>query len=405
MIEEEIISQNEKKILLIVLDGLGGLPVEGKTELEVANTPNLDALAKNSSLGLTWPIDYGISPGSGPAHLALFGYDPMQFRIGRGVMEALGVGLEITNDDLCIRANFATKKGNIITDPRAGRLKGYEVSPDEKNRQLTQRLQEALKEIKGVEIIIRPGKEHRFVIVLRQKGLSIDLEETDPGRNDKKELLIKEPKPKSKEAEFTAEVLKILIEKAEEILNTEPKANYILLRGYSKKPNLPSMQERYKLNPAGIAAYPMYKGIASLLGMKVLETKPTWEGEIDCLEENKDKFDFFYLHFKEMDMKGEDGDFWGKVKLIEKFDGLIPRILKMGFDTIAITSDHSTPALLKSHSWHPNPFLLFSPYGRTYGIIEFNEKACAQGNLGIFPALKVMQLLLAHSLKLKKFGA
>lgn len=395
---KELIIKNDKKILLIVLDGLGGLPM-GQTELEAAYTPNLNSLTKSSSLGLTIPVDYGITPGSSAAHLALFGYDPFAYEIGRGVMEALGVGLEIKEEDLCIRANFATKKGNIITDRRAGRLKGYKVPPDEKNQELCKRLQKKIKEIEGVKVIIKPGKEHRFVIVLRGKGLSTAIEENDPLKDGSP---VKEIKGKTKGDEFTARVLKELVKKAEETLKGE-RANYILLRGYSKKPKIPSFQKRYKLNPACLAVYPMYKGIGKLLGMETLLAK---EGEeIETLKENKDKFDFFYLHFKETDMKGEDGDFLGKVKAIEKFDGLIPKILEMKFDVLALTSDHSTPSLLKSHSWHFNPFLLSSPYSLPDGFKKFTESNCAKGSLGIFPATKVMPLLLAHSLRLKKFGA
>ncbi|MEO0125964.1 MAG: 2,3-bisphosphoglycerate-independent phosphoglycerate mutase [candidate division WOR-3 bacterium] len=399
---EELIIKNSKKILLVVLDGLGGLPL-GKTELESAHTPNLDFLTKRSSLGLTIPIDYGITPGSGSAHLALFGYDPSQYEIGRGVMEALGVGLDIGYEDLCIRANFATKEKDIITDRRAKRLKGYNVSPDEKNRELCKKLQKEIKEIKKVKVIIEPGKEHRFVIVLRGENLSPEVEENDPLKDN---LPVKEIKAKdkdNKEAKFTAFLLKELVRKAEEVLKKENKANYILLRGYSKKPKIPSFLERFKLNPACIAVYPMYKGIAKLLGMEVLATE---EGkEVETLKENRDKFDFFYLHFKETDMRGEDGDFSGKVKAIEKFDKILPEILKMEFDVLSITSDHSTPSLLKSHSWHPNPFLLFSPFTLPDGFRKFTERNCAKGSLGIFPATKVMPLLLAHSLKLKKFGA
>ncbi len=411
-----ILSSNEKRILLVVLDGLGGLPIEGKTELEAANKPNLCALAENSSLGLTLPVDYGISPGSAPAHLSLFGRDPIEYEIGRGIMEALGIGLEIKEDDLCIRANFATREGDKITDRRAGRLKNH-IPPDEMCKLLCAELQKGIEKIEDIEVIIRPGKEHRFVIVLRGKRLSTNIRDTDPGK-DNPPLPPNDPLPKDEDdgdAKFTSTIIKSLIDKAVAILQTkavreivagcQKDPNYILLRGYSKKPNLPPFSESYKLNPACIAVYPMYKGIASLLGMKVLETHPSWEGEIDCLGANKDKFDFFYLHFKETDMEGENGNFWEKVKWIERFDSLLPRILEMKFDVIAITSDHSTPARLRSHSWHPNPFLLFSPYCRPDGIRQFDERACAKGSLGIFPALKVMPLLLAHSLKLKKFGA
>ncbi len=399
---EEILTKSEKKILLIVLDGLGGLPINGKTELESAHIPNLSSLARKSSLGLSIPIDYGITPGSGSAHLALFGYDPLVYQIGRGVMEALGVGLEVKEDDLCIRANFATVREGIVLDRRADRLKGYEISPDEKNFQLCRRLQLAIKELEGVEVTFKSGKEHRFVIRLRGENLSPNVTENDPGRDN---LSIPEIGAKEEGGKFTAYILNLLVNKAEEVLKGEDKANWILLRGYAKRPLLPPFPSTYNLKAAGIALYPMYKGIAQLVGMEVLPCEENWEGEIKTLLARKRDFDFFYLHFKEIDSKGEDGDFDGKVELIEKFDDLLPTILKMDFDCLAITSDHSTPALLKSHSWHPCPFLLFSPYARADGIGEFTEKGCARGSLGIFPAVKVMPLLFAHTLRLKKFGA
>lgn len=392
---------NQKKILLIVIDGLGGVPPQntddtGKTELETARTPNLDKLAKNSSLGLTIPVDYGITPGSGPAHLALFGYDPIKHQIGRGILEALGVGLEVGPDDLCIRANFATIENGTIIDRRAGRIS------TEENQRICTKLSETIKKIEDVEIIIRPGKEHRFVIVFRGKDLSSDLSESDPQKEGKAPFKIA---ALSSQAKYSERIVNLFINRVTELLKDEPKANYILLRGFAHNPNLEPMSRLYPITPAAIATYPMYKGIASLVGMKVLATGETWESEIETLTKNSPDFDFFYLHFKEVDMKGEDGDFEGKIKLIEKFDSLLPEILKLKFDVLAITSDHSTPAILKGHSWHPNPFLLYSPYARKDNYDKFSEKSCAQGSLGIFPQTKVMPLLLAHSLKLKKFGA
>ncbi|MDW7988313.1 MAG: 2,3-bisphosphoglycerate-independent phosphoglycerate mutase [candidate division WOR-3 bacterium] len=393
---EKYLQINEKKIVLIVIDGLGGLPYNEKTELESAETPNLNRLAKISSLGLTIPVDYGITPGSGPAHLALFGYDPEQYEIGRGILEALGIGLEITKDDLCIRANFATIKNGIIIDRRAGRI------ATEENQRLCALLSSKIKSVSDIEVIIKPGKEHRFVIVLRGKGLNAQVSESDPQKDN---LPPQKIQPLTSEAQKTADVLNIFIKQASEILENEWPANYFLLRGYAQHPDLPLISKRYRLKPAAIATYPMYKGIAKLLGMEVLDTQENWEDEIITLQKRYHDFDFFYVHFKETDMKGEDGDFLGKVKLIEKFDALLPEILKLNFDVLCITADHSTPAVLKSHSWHPNPFLLYSPYVLGDGYEKFSERNCAKGSLGIFPQTKVMQLLLAHSLKLKKFGA
>ncbi len=393
---DNLITINEKKILLVVIDGLGGLPKNDKTELETARLLYLNELAEQSSLGLTIPVDYGITPGSGPAHLALFGYDPIKYQIGRGVLEAVGVGLDIGKDDLCVRANFATIQNGIITDRRAGRI------TTELNQELCEFLSSNIKKIEDIEVIIRPGKEHRFVVVFRGKDLSVELSESDPQKDNKPPAKISALKP---EASKSGRIINKFVNMVTEILQNEPKANYLLMRGFAKHPNLEPMSERYKLNPAAVAVYPMYKGIARLVGMTSLDCQETWESEIKTLAQNVKNFDFFYLHFKEVDMKGEDGNFDGKVFLIEKFDSLLPQILNLKFDVVAITSDHSTPAILKGHSWHPNPFLLYSVYGRADGIKIFSEASCAHGNLGLFPQLKVMPLLLAHSLKIKKYGA
>ncbi|MBS4015237.1 MAG: 2,3-bisphosphoglycerate-independent phosphoglycerate mutase [Candidatus Latescibacteria bacterium] len=395
-IMQSCIINNDKKILLIVIDGLGGLPINSKTELETALTPHLDKLASMSSLGLTTPVDIGITPGSGPAHLALFGYDPVQYQIGRGVLEAVGVGHDINPDDLCVRANFATIKNGIITDRRAGRI------PTQKNQRLCDKLSSQIKKIDDVEIIIHPGKEHRFVIVFRGKDLSSNITESDPQKDDKPPVPVS---PLKNDAIRSTEIVNKFIQTAAQIIEDEPQANYFLMRGFAHHPNLKPMSELYNIKPAVIATYPMYKGIAKLVGMDILDCSETWESEIETLAKNYSEYNFFYLHFKEVDMKGEDGDFSGKVKLIEKFDALLPDIQKLNFDVLAITSDHSTPAVLKGHSWHPNPFLLHSEYCRQDNINKFSEKSCAQGNLGNFPQTKVMQLLLANSLKLKKYGA
>lgn len=391
-----LVVANDKKILLVVIDGLGGLPKDNKTELETAKTPNLDKLAQASSLGLTIPVDIGITPGSGPAHLALFGYDPIKNQIGRGVLEAVGVGLEIEPDDLCVRANFATIRNGIITDRRAGRISTNE------NYKLCHSLSAEIKSISDVQIIIKPGKGHRFVVVFRGKDLSPNLTESDPQKDNRKPIKIT---PISPDATRSAKIVNLFLEKVLEIIRYERPVNYILLRGFAHHPNLTPMAELYQIKPAAIATYPMYKGIARLVGMEILECGETWESEITTLAEHFNNYNFFYLHFKEVDMKGEDGDFEGKVKLIEKFDTLLPEILKLKFDVLAITSDHSTPAILKGHSWHPNPLLLHSPYASKDGIESFSEKSCAKGSLGLFPQIKVMPLLLASSLKLKKYGA
>lgn len=394
-----LLEPNDQKILLVVIDGLGGAPKNGKTELETAKTPNLDILAKKSSLGLSMPIGPGITPGSAPAHLALFGYDPIETQIGRGLLEALGVGLEVTPKDLCVRANFATIDDNgVVTDRRAGR-----ISTDE-NKRLCAKLTKTIKSIEDIEVIIQPGKEHRIAIMFRGEGLGAELNDTDPQHEGKKPFEINALTPK---ASKSAKIVSSFLGRAKSILADEPKANFILLRGFAQYPNIESMASRFKIKPACVATYPMYKGIAKLVGMEVLPTGDTWDDEIDCLRQYRDNlqgFDFFYVHFKELDKMGEDGNFAGKVKLLEKLDKKIPKILRLKPDVLCITGDHSTPAVLKSHSWHPNPLLLYSTTCRASGIKEFSERSCAYGGLGVFPATDVMLLLLAHALKLKKFG-
>lgn len=394
---KELIIKNENKILLIVLDGLGGLPVNGKTELEKARTPNLDELTSKSELGLIIPVDYGITPGSGPGHLALFGYDPLEVKIGRGVLEALGLGLKLDENTLAIRGNFATFKDGKIVSRRAGRI------GTEENKRLCEKLRKVIKTIQDYDIEFHSGVEHRFVILIRGENLSEEIKETDPQKDGFPPSL---PEPLSPKGEKTSQILKILIEKGAEVLKDEEEANYFLLRGYSKVPKIENFCEKYQLKSLAIATYPMYKGIASLIGMNVIKSSiQSWEEEIEELKRNYNNFDFFYLHFKEIDIAGEDGNFERKVLLIEKFDSLVPEILKLNFSVIAITSDHSTPALLKSHSWHPSPFLLYSPYSRNSEKVKFCEKNCQKGSLGIFKATKVLPLLLAYSLRLKKFGA
>lgn len=385
------------KILLVVVDGLGGLERDGKTELETAATPNLDALAAQSSLGLTTPVDAGITPGSGPAHLSLFGYDPLEYEIGRGVLEALGIDYPLKRGDVAARGNFATMKNGMITDRRAGRI------PTEENERLCKKLSDEIDQIEDVTIHIRPSKGHRFVLILDGDGLSHELTESDPQKEGQPPIVIR---PLAKDAGKTARIVNRVVLQAQEVLESEERANGILLRGFASLPDLVPFPEQFKLKSGAIATYPMYRGLARLVGMKVLETGSTWDEESATLEENLEKFDYFFLHFKEIDAAGEDGDFDKKVQLIEEFDKLIPRILEFGFQVVAITSDHSTPAIMGSHSWHPNPFLLYAPQtARTEGEQGFSERRCARGVLGHFNSLDVMPLLLAHARRLKKFGA
>lgn len=394
------------KILLTVLDGIGGLPVkDGKTELELAQTPNLDRLARESALGMHIPVDIGITPGSGPGHLGLFGYDPLEVEIGRGILEALGLGLEVKETDIAVRGNFATVEYSggkpVVRDRRAGRI------PTEKNRRLIERIQREIKKIGDVEIILASGMEHRFALILRfPKPLpprSDRIRDTDPQKIGVEPLIAVAESP---EAQRVAEVANEFVRKTAKLLRDEEKANYILLRGFSQKPAIESFEEKYGLRSACVAVYPMYRGLANLVGMRVIETQGnSIEDEISTLKGVWDSFDFFFLHIKKTDSCGEDGDWEGKVRVIEEFDRNLPELLSLKPDVLAITGDHSTPSLLKGHSWHPVPLLINSPYvlGRT--SLRFTERECLKGEIGIIPAKKIMNLLLANARLLPKFGA
>jgi len=402
MINEEIMKslaiKTESKIVLLVADGIGDLPSENnKTVLERAFIPNLDKLASKSVCGLTDPISCGITPGSGPAHLSLFGYDPIKYQIGRGVLEALGIGMELTSRDLACRGNFATlDKEGIITDRRAGRI------ATELNEKLCKLMQDKINQIGEVKTIIKPGKEHRFVVVFRGDGLEDALSDADPQKVGEK---IKFAEPLDSKAKKSVETVNEFIKQATKVLKEHHPANTVLLRGFAKYPELPTMKELFKLTPAAIATYPMYKGLAKLVGMDILETGESLSDEFKTLQDNFSRYDFFYLHIKKTDSYGEDGNFEQKVKVIEEVDKYIPEVLALKSDVLVVTGDHSTPALMKGHSWHPNPFMLFSKYIRVDEAEQFNEKECVKGGLGRFSAVDVLPLMMANALKLQKFGA
>ncbi len=383
------------KIILMVLDGLGGLPdATGKTELETARTPNLDNLAKHGVCGLSIPVSYGITPGSAPGHTAIFGYDPVAVNIGRGVLEAVGIDFPINKDDVIARGNFCTvNKEGIITDRRAGRL------ATEINARLCKMLE---MKIEDVQVITAPVQDYRFVLVFRGPGLNAAVTETDPQHDGMLPLPVKSL---ISQAEKTTRITNQFINRAKTILGEQHPANMLLLRGFSQQPALPSMQEIYKLNPAVIATYPMYRGLARLVGMNVLATGTTLEDEIATLKKHYAEYDFFFLHVKKLDAAGEDGDFARKVKGIEEIDRLLPGIMDLKPDVLVVTADHSTPAVLKGHSWHPVPTIVWSDYCRPDRVTEFSESACAQGGLGIFPAIQIMPLAMANALKLNKYGA
>lgn len=388
--------RTDSKIILLVMDGLGGLPFNGRTELEAARTPNLDRLASESSCGLTDPVMRGITPGSGPAHLALFGYDPLHYILGRGILEALGVGVHVGKNDLVARGNFASLKDGIVTDRRAGRI------PTKKNEELCKKINSALHSFKKAQAAVYPGKEHRFVVKFSSEGLSDALADADPQKDNKPMVYTRALAPG---AEASAQIANAFIDRVTEILQDETPANTVLLRGFSKHPKIPTLKELYKLESAAIANYPMYKGLAKLVGMDIIKVGSSTDNLVTELEKNFKKFDFFYVHVKKTDSTGEDGNFEAKVDAIEDTDTYIPRILDLKPDVLAVTADHSTPCLLKSHSWHPNPILIHSRTAQGDRVMHLTEKDCSMGYLGRFPAVSVMSLLLAHAGKFKKYGA
>ena len=387
----------QTKIVLLVLDGLGGLSRagDGKTELEAARTPNLDRLAAQGNLGLADPVAPGITPGSGPGHLGLFGYDPLQYRIGRGVLEAVGIDLEMTERDLAARGNFCTVDARgVITDRRAGRI------PTEACARLTPLLEKI--GIPGVELIVRPVREHRFVVLFRGAGLEEGLSETDPQETGKPPLPVQAEAPQAKNA---ADIVNQFVAEARRVLAAEHPANMVLLRGFSKYPRLPKLTEIYGVRAAVIAVYPMYRGLAKLAGMQAVKTGDTVADEFATLESVYGDFDFFFLHVKKTDSAGEDGDFDKKVSIIEEVDAEIPRLLALRPDVVVVTGDHSTPAAFKAHSWHPVPVLLWSKWCRPDGAPRFTERECRHGNIGHVRAAELMPLVMAHAERLTKFGA
>jgi len=388
----------ETKIVMLVIDGLGGLPRESDnlTELEAADTPNLDSLASQGICGLQEPIGPGITPGSGPGHLALFGYDPIKYQVGRGVLSALGIDFELEPRDVAARGNFCTiNNEGYVLDRRAGRIS------TEKNKELCELLRKI--ELPSVDVFVETVKEHRLLLVLRGEGLSDNIIDTDPQKIGRKPL---QPKSLSSEAKKTAKLVGQFLNQASEILADHHPANMILLRGFSKKPNWPSMEDVFGLKSVAIASYPMYCGLAKLLGMHILETGQTVEDKFNVLVNNWNEFDFFYLHVKSSDSAGEDGDFDRKVAAIEEVDKEIPRLIDLNPDVIIVTGDHSTPSLLRHHSWHPVPVLLWSKYCQVDKVDHFGERTCMTGGLGPrFPAVDLMPLALANALRLEKFGA
>ena len=398
---DSLITKNKSKIIYVIMDGLGGLAREqgGKTELETAATPNLDNLAKDGSLALLDPIGAGMTPGSGPAHLALFGYDPIGDNVGRGILSALGVDFEVTDRDVCARLNFCTidNEGNV-TDRRAGRIS------TEINEKLCQKLRENITLADGIEFFLKTESEHRALLVIRGDGLGGNLDDTDTQKTGIPSLPAKGEDEDSKK---TARYVNEFLDKAKQVLKDDAPANYILARGFAKHEPLPTMERRFGIKCAAIAQYPMYRGLARLVGMDVLPRPETYQAMFDQLKENYAHYDFFFIHFKKTDSYGEDGNFDAKVKVIEEVDQWIKNLDQLNPDVLLVTGDHSTPAIMKSHSWHPVPALLHcrNGMGRIDHTDSFVERHCAQGGLGRMPMNQIILEALAAAGRIMKFGA
>ena len=384
------------KIIMLVIDGLGGLPnASGKTELETAFTPNMNRLSETGNCGLVQTVAPGITPGSAPGHLGLFGYNPLTYTIGRGVLEALGMDFDLQPGDVAARGNFCTLDANgLICDRRAGRISS------EKSSKLCQLLDNM--EIDGVQVIVRTVKDHRLAVIFRGTDLSENISDADPQQTN---VPLKEVIALTTSAERTARVVNLFLAEAQRRLAPHHPANMVLLRGFSSLPNFPVFSEIYKLRSAAIASYPMYRGLAKVVGMDILKTGLTLADELTTLEQNYAGYDFFFLHVKGADAAGEDGDFARKVAVIEEVDYHLPRLMELKPDVLLITGDHSTPASLSGHSWHPVPCILSAPNCRPDNIRKFSEASCRNGGLGHINATSLMWLAMAHGLKLTKFGA
>ncbi len=394
----DIYHTTPSKIVMLVVDGLGGLPhpETGRSELETARLPNIDSTAGESALGLTIPVMPGVTPGSGPGHLALFGYDPLQYLIGRGALEAMGVhGVDFQEGDVVARGNFCTVDDHgLLLDRRAGRI------PTSLCETLCSELDRI--QVDSLDIRVYPVRDYRFVLRMRGNGLSDNLTEMDPQRTG---IALQNVKALSLAARATADAANEFVRQARQKLIREERANMVMLRGFSGMPHLPSMAHAYQLNPAAIAAYPMYRGLATILGMNVLATGDTFTDEVETMEKHWNNHDFFFIHYKPADTAGEDGNFDEKVRVLEELDAFIPRILNLRPDVFLIVGDHSTPSIMANHSWHPVPFLLKSPWTRSQGPPAFNERSCALGIMGTIRAVELMPLALAHAGKISKFGA
>jgi 2,3-bisphosphoglycerate-independent phosphoglycerate mutase len=396
---DQLAIKTDAKMIFLVMDGLGGMevPEKGGSELQVARTPNLDALAMQGVCGLFDPVAPGITPGSGPGHFAIFGYHPMVYNIGRGVLSACGIDFPLTSRDVAARVNFCTIDGQgRIVDRRAGRI------DTDTNRRLADKLRAEIKLPADVEFFFETEKEYRGVLILRGDDLSDRLADTDPQREG---MPPHDPTALEPAAKRTAELVQSFLTQARQVLAGEPRANMLLLRGFAKLMPYKSLRERFSLTPLAIANYPMYRGIARLLGMDIHPVLADIPSEFAALRDNYDRYDFFFLHVKDTDSRGEDGDFDGKVRVLELVDSLIPQLTSLHPDVLVVTGDHSTPSALKGHSWHPVPVILSAKTVRPDTVTHYDERSCTLGGFGRQPMMNLMGIALAHAQRLQKFGA
>jgi 2,3-bisphosphoglycerate-independent phosphoglycerate mutase len=387
----------DSRILLVVLDGLGGMADgEHGTELEDADTPNLDRLAAEGVTGLLEPVGPGITPGSGPGHLALFGYDPLEHLLGRGALSAAGLDVELRPGDVAARGNLCTIDGDgTVSDRRAGR------PPDEDARRVVALLSERVR-VEGVDLEFHHERGHRFLLVLRGSGLDPRVGDTDPQHTGVPPL---PPEALDAAAEPTARLAAAVVAGAASALRDEPVANGILLRGFDSLRALPSFADRTSMRAAAVAVYPMYRGIARILGFDVLGPPADLAEELTLLEKHWDEADFFFLHHKDADAAGEDGDRAAKIRAIERLDAVVPDLVALGPDVIAVTGDHATPAQMAAHSWHPVPVLVRGPICGRDDVDRFGERWCRSGGLGRRPSRELLPILMANAGRLAKYGA
>jgi 2,3-bisphosphoglycerate-independent phosphoglycerate mutase len=399
---DSLVLEGTSKIVLLVLDGVGDLPhpdQEWRTPLEAARTPHLDALVPRAALGRVLPVAPGITPGSGPGHLALFGYDPIETTVGRGVLEALGAGIVLQPGDVAARANFCTLDGGgIVTDRRAGRIS------DEVCARLVGTLKREASRVEDVEVVLQAGKGHRFVAVFRGSGLGGEVSDADPHREGKP-IPPAAPLAGGKDAEKTARVANAFVQRVAEVLRGEKPANGALARGFSERPRFPGYRERFKLRGAALAAYPMYRGVAQLAGMEILDAGDTPASAFAAARARWNDYDFFFIHVKGTDMAGEDGNFAAKVATIEDVDRALPELLGLDPDVLCVTGDHSTPVMMRGHSWHPVPALVIGRWSGADRADRFHERSARAGSLGTIHSKDLMPVLLANAARLDKYGA